>query len=90
MKRLVGLLLVLVLLLSLCACGNMSMGPGNFNYEHAYIGVGYDTFCVTVEKWYDYELGVELKTKEFGGIFCAEGTYVLIEDATHCPYCKGE
>lgn len=38
----------------------------------------------TVEKWY----GIEVKTKEAGFMYFAEGMQMLIED--ECPFCASE
>ena len=41
--------------------------------------------CFTIEKWYDNETGIEVKTKEAGSLCLSEGTYFLISD--DCPFC---
>jgi len=81
-----ALLLVTLALVSLVSCGNMSMGFGNFTYKKIHI-MNYDGtgVCATVEKWYDNETGVEVKTTEYGSMYLSEGTYILIEEK--CPYC---
>ena len=90
MKRIIVVMLLICTLL-LCSCGNMSMGFGNFNFTHVHFSDGTpdSAHCATVEKWYDSEgSGIEVKTREYGALFLAEGTYILFEDAKNCPYCK--
>ena len=88
MKRIIALMLLIALLLCFCSC-NMSMGPGSYNYEHIHVSNGAnDAFCATVEKWYDNETGIEVKTKEYGNIYVSEGLYILIPEANKCPFCN--
>lgn len=68
--------------------GNQRYDWGSYTYEHVHICDGATGVCATVEGWYEDEVGVELKTKEFGSIYCSEGTYILIEDSYTCPFCK--
>ena len=89
MKRIIAL--TILLCLCLCSCGNMSMGIGNYSFEHIHFSDGTTEGgrCATVEKWYDSEYGgIEVKTKECGPMFLAEGTYILFGEARDCPYCK--
>jgi hypothetical protein len=89
MKKIVCMLLVILMIVSLCACGNENWGPGNYSYRHAHISDGTNGYCVTVTSWHDNDLGIELHTKEFGSIYCSEGTYFLFEDGAKCPFCRG-
>ena len=68
--------------------GNQRYDWGSYTYEHAHICDGATGVCATVEGWYEDDIGVELKTKECGSIYCSEGTYILIEDSKKCPFCK--
>ena len=89
-KRVIcALALVLVLSMLLCACGNMGIGPGNFSFKHIHFSdsVG-ESYCATIERWYDNETGIEVKTEEYGAMYLAEGLYTLFESAKNCPYCK--
>ena len=91
MKKALSLLLALVLCLSLCACGNENWGIGNYTFTHVHIGDGVEGYCAEVSSWHDNSVGVELHTKEFGSIYCSEGTYFLFESNTNCPFCgEGE
>ncbi len=64
----------------------MSMGLGNFNFRRIHVDTYHYSGCLTVEKWYDATNGIEVKTKEAGSMYLAEGMYMLIED--ECPFCK--
>ena len=89
MRKIVMLVIALICVVCVLAgCGNMSMGPGNYTFKHIHISDATEGYCGTVEKWYDNETGVEVKTSEYGAIYLSEGTYILFGDATHCPYCK--
>lgn len=72
----------------LSACGNRGLGYGNFSFKHVHISDGVTGHCATVEKWYDSEGdGIEIKTTEYGAIWCSEGTYILYESASKYPHC---
>lgn len=86
-KKIIALVLCLICLVTVfTGCGNMSMGIGNYSYEHIHFFDRQDGYCATIEKWYDCSTGIEVKTKEYGSIFLAEGTYMLFENT--CPYCS--
>ncbi len=88
MKR-ISLILILVITLALiCSCGNYSAGFGNYSYSKIHIDTHNFSGCYTVEKWYESESGIEVKTKELGSIFASEGTYILVENK--CPVCDAE
>lgn len=85
-KKIIALVLAIVCICSILAgCGNMSMGFGNFTFKKIHIDTHNYSGCFTVEKWYDGESGIEVKTKEAGFMYLAEGMYMLIED--ECPFC---
>lgn len=89
MKKIVCLLLVIVVMMCcLASCGNQSLGFGNFTFRHIHFSDAIGGHCATIEKWYDNEQGIEVKTKEFGSMYLSEGSYILMEDGTHCPYCS--
>jgi hypothetical protein len=88
MKKLLCILMIMLMTVSLCACGNENWGVGNYEYRHVHIGDGAVGYCAEVESWHDNEMGVELHTKEFGDIYCSEGTYFLFESGDNCPFCK--
>ena len=77
--------LILTLCLTLCSC-NMSLGMGSFSFEKVHLYTYNFSGCLTIEKWYETETGVEVKTKEWGNLFLSEGTYFLVDDA--CPICS--
>lgn len=86
MKRktiIVALAAVLAITLSGC---NMSLGFGNYNFRKIHIDTHNYSGCFTIEKWYNYSSGIEVKTEEVGFMYFAEGMYMLIED--ECPFCK--
>ena len=88
MKKVICVLFAVLMMISLCACGNENWGIGNYTYTHVHISDGAEGHCAGVTSWYDNDLGIELHTKEFGSIYCSEGTYFLFEDGIKCPFCK--
>ena len=89
MRRMFVVLLAIVFIFGLCACGNENWGLGNYTYRHVHVCPGAEGYCATVNSWHDNELGAELHTQEFGSIYCSEGTYILFEDGSLCPFCRG-
>lgn len=65
---------------------NYSLGLGSYNFEHIHFFDKQQSYCATVEKWFENDTGIEVKTKEYGSIFLSEGTYILFED--DCPFCS--
>ena len=87
MKKIIVMIMTVVMfMVMLTGCGNMSLGFGNFTFEKIHIDTHNYNGCFTVEKWYDNENGIEVKTKEAGFMYLAEGMYMLIED--ECPFCE--
>ena len=89
MKKTIGLILVLVLVLVLltsvlCGC-NVSYGLGELEFNKVHITTYHYQGCIDIDKWYDNENGVEVKTTEYGHIYLSEGNYILIADK--CPIC---
>ena len=72
----------------LAGCGNMGLGLGNFTFDKVHVDTYNHDECFTVEKWYDNSNGIEIKTKEAGSMYLAEGMYMLIEG--DCPFCEVE
>ena len=87
MKLVAFILVIITLALCLVSCGNKNLGFGNYDYTHACIGLGAESYCVNVDSWHNNEIGVELHLTGGNSIYCAEGTYILIEDASRCPFC---
>jgi hypothetical protein len=79
--------LAAVLAITLSGC-NMSFGLGNYNFRKIHIDTQNCSGCFTIEKWYNCESGIDVKTEEAGYMHFAEGMYILIED--ECPFCKEE
>ena len=77
--------LAAILAITLSGC-NMSFGVGNYNFRKIHIDTHNYSGCFTIEKWYNDASGIEVKTKEAGFMYFAEGMYMLIED--ECPFCK--
>ena len=78
---------IIILMITLTNCGNQGIGYGNFDFKHIHIGDGDTGYCATVTKWYEDSTGIEVVTKEYGAIFCSEGTYILFEN-NKCPFCN--
>ena len=84
-NKIIALVLsVAVICFILTGC-NMSLGLGNFTFNKIHVDTHNFSGCFTVEKWYDNSSGIEVKTKEAGHMYFAEGMYMLIED--ECPFC---
>ena len=89
MKKIVAVVLVVTtMVVALCGCGNMSIGIGNYTYEKVHVDTHHYSGCFTIEKWYDSETGIEVKTKEYGSFFLSEGSYVLLGGDEGCPFCN--
>ncbi len=89
MKKILILMLVLMLMLAMTACGNRGIGFGNYTFEHVHFADAVEGHCATVEVWYESEYsGIEVRTTEYGAIWCSEGTYTLFESGAKCPYCE--
>ena len=87
MKKIIAMIMVVTLVtVMFTGCGNMSMGFGNFTFEKIHVDTYHYSGCFTIDKWYDGGSGIEVKTREAGSMFLAEGMYMLIED--ECPFCK--
>ena len=82
-------IVLLAVVMFLTSCGNMSLGFGNFNFNHIRISDYTEGYCLDVNKWYDYENGIEVQTSNGNSLFLSEGTYILVENGKNCPFCKG-
>lgn len=86
MKKIIAMIMAVILIAVMFAgCGNMSMGFGNFTFRKIHVDTYHYSGCFTVEKWFDSTSGIEVKTREAGSMYLAEGMYMLIED--ECPFC---
>lgn len=87
MKKNIFVLLIICMTLlgSLSGCGNMdTFGMGNFTFRKIHCISTNE--CYEIEKWYNDDRGIEVKTNDYGALFFSEGTYVLVEDI--CPMCE--
>ena len=88
MKKVIAIICLLVTItMTLVGCGNENWGFGNYTFRHVHISDSVGGHCAEVNSWHDNERGIELHTKEFGNIYCSEGTYFLFEDQSGCPFC---
>ena len=90
MKKILALIICLTIAtLCLASCGNKAfISPGNFNFTHIHFTDMAEGHCATIEKWWDNEEGIEVRTREYGYLYCSEGSYILFETGTKCPYCN--
>ncbi len=86
-KIIITSITALTIVAALTGC-NMSLGPGNYNFRKIHVDTHNYSGCFTIEKWYNDASGIEVKTKESGSMYFAEGMYMLIED--NCPFCGKE
>ena len=85
-KKIIAIVLAVIYICTLfLGCGNMSIGLGNFTFRKIHIDTHNYSGCFTVEQWYENSSGIEVKTKEAGFMYLAEGMYMMIED--ECPFC---
>ena len=91
MKKYVIGVLALGTMIAATGCGNMAIiDPGNFNFTHLRTDTNNNRpMCLTVEKWWDNDRGIEVMTTECGAMYFSEGDYILMTDAMSCPYCHG-
>jgi hypothetical protein len=87
-KKIAILCLVALMACGLCACGNENWGWGNYTFEHVHFNDGVTGVCADVDSWHDNELGCEVHTNQCGTLYLSEGTYILIEKASKCPFCN--
>lgn len=86
MVLITSLLLTLPLLLS--SCGNRAiLDPGNFHFRHVHASNYLEGHCWDIDKWWDNDSGIEVRTLDGDGLFLSEGTYQLFESKEMCPYC---
>lgn len=90
MKRVFILILSLTMVLGLASCGNENWGMGNYNWTHVHFSDAIGSHCATITSWHNNETGIEIHTKECGSMFLSEGSYILFESGSKCPYCKGQ
>lgn len=90
MKKIIiiGLLLILIAT-CLVSCGNRAiLDPGSFKFTHVHMSDNVEGHCYDIDKWWDNESGIEVRTTGGSGIFLSEGTYQMFESKSACPYCN--
>ena len=89
MKKIIALIVCLMLLCTFfVSCGNKAIfSYGEFSFTHIHFTDAIGGHCATIEKWWDNESGIEVRTTEFGPMFCSEGSYMLFGSGDKCPYC---
>ena len=80
------MLMIMATTMLLTGCSNMSLGYGEYYFKKIHINTHDYDGCLTIDKWFNNEHGIEVKTKEVGSLFLSEGTYTLVEDV--CPFCE--
>lgn len=68
----------------LCSC-NQNIGLGNYSFTKVHITTSEHDKCVEISSWHNDDVGIEVKTKDYGSLYLSEGTYILIE--RECPIC---
>ena len=88
MKKVFYFVMAIVILVAfVLAVSSCNMGlVGKFTYHGIHLTT-HDgrCMCLRVEKWYESDTGIEVKTENYGSIFASEGTYILFENK--CPIC---
>ena len=85
------ILLLACVVTLLTGCGNMDVtGIGTFTFRHVHVTTYQQAECYTVTKWVDGSTGIEVNTEEAGAMFLSEGTYILFENKSGCPFCNKE
>lgn len=89
-KRFTILFILVVFMLTIFAgCGNRALlDPGTFTFKHVHISDQISGHCYEIDKWWDNESGIEVRTSNGNGIYLSEGTYQLFESKSVCPYCN--
>lgn len=88
MKKIIALVIACSMLFLFSGC---NMGVGNFEFLGNGVHIcDHNGNCrdLAIDKWYDDSNGIEVKTTDFGSLFCSEGTYILYED--ECPICSAK
>ena len=86
MKKFIAIVMIIAMALCLCAC-NENWGFGNYSWKHVHFSDAVSGHCATISSWHDNTTGIELHTIECGSIFLSEGSYILFESGSDCPFC---
>ena len=88
MKKIICLVLFVILTVAiLCSC-NEGIGIGSLTFRHLHYNTYWQCGCINIQKWYNNENGIEVKTTDGTAMFFSEGTYILVEDQSKCPFCN--
>lgn len=88
MKRIIAtIMIMIVMIVTLCACGNENWGLGNYSWKHVHFSDAVEGHCATISSWHDNTTGIEIHTVECGSMFLSEGSYILFENSSDCPFC---
>ena len=88
MKRIIAAIMILIIMsITLCACGNENWGFGNYNWKHVHFSDAVEGHCATISSWHDNTYGIEIHTVECDSMFLSEGSYILFESGSDCPFC---
>ena len=86
MRKFIAVLMIALMAFGLCAC-NENWGFGNYSWKHIHFSDAIEGHCATISSWHDNSTGIEVHTVECGSMFLSEGSYILFENASGCPYC---
>ena len=86
MRKFIAIIMIALMAFGLCAC-NENWGFGNYSWKHVHFTDNVEGHCATISSWHDSTAGIELHTIECGSMFLSEGSYILFENASGCPYC---
>jgi len=91
MKRILKVLSIILLagvfIFTLTSCGNrhyIDFEFDNYKYVHS-LTTGE---CYEIQSWTNMDVGIKVKTKEYGILYFSEGTYILVGEK--CPVCNHE
>lgn len=87
MKKFIAIALAAILCLMMLVGCNENWGFGNYSWKHIHFSDAIEGHCATISSWHDNTTGIEVHTVECGSMFLSEGSYILFENASGCPYC---
>lgn len=88
MKKLILFAIMSILAITVCVLPgcNVSIGPGSYTFTDVHISDGSNVGHGHIESWHNDDVGIEVKTEEYGSLFLSEGTYILFNGT--CPICN--
>lgn len=82
----VGIILVsIIMICCLTSCGNRRYIDFEFD-TYRYVHCKLTNECYEVESWTNMDVGIKVKTKEYGVLYFSEGDYILV--GSSCPICN--